>query len=88
MQEDDIEYSPYCKICDACGEDGCCSAASCKQHPDGHYCKGYLKELKFGYLMYKELMNLVGDDPRYEEMISKKWNDLYDQIFIDQKDNE
>jgi hypothetical protein len=31
--------SPYCPICEACGEDGCCPATSCEQHPDGDYCK-------------------------------------------------
>lgn len=86
--QDKEKNSIYCKICDACGEDGCCSAAFCKHHPEGYYCNGYLKELKFGYLMYKELINLVGDDSKYEEIISKKWNEIYDEIFRDTDNDE
>ena len=73
--------SPYCPICEACGEDGCCPATSCKQHPDGDYCEGYLAELKFTYWMYKDLMNLVADDPKYKDAIDKMWNENWDAIF-------
>jgi len=27
-------YDPYCPVCGSCGEDGCCSATSCKQHSE------------------------------------------------------
>jgi hypothetical protein len=73
--------SPYCPICEACGEDGCCPATSCQQHPDGDYCKGYLAELKFTYWMYKDLMNLVADDPKYKDAIDKMWDENWDAIF-------
>ena len=76
------EYtSPYCPVCDACGEDGCCSAMSCQQHPDGHYCKTYLRDLKFGYRMYKELMRLIEDDKKYKEQVDKIWDETYDGIY-------
>ncbi len=75
------DYSPYCPICEACGEDGCCSAARCKQHPDGHYCQGYLKELRFSYWMYKDLMELVYEDPNYKEAIDKIWDENWKVIF-------
>jgi hypothetical protein len=74
-------YSPYCKICEACGEEGCCSAMGCQQHPDGDYCAGYLDDLKFGYIMYREIYNMVHDDPKYKEQISKLWNETYDKIY-------
>ncbi len=81
MIDKEEEYNPYCKICDSCGEDGCCSATSCQQHPDGKYCKTYLKELKFGYIMYKQLLNLIDEDEKYKDIVDKMWNDTYDVIF-------
>jgi len=67
-------YSPYCKVCGACGEDGCCSAMMCKHSPDGDYCEHYLKELKFGYLMSKDTYDLVT-----EEEAKKKRDSLFDE---------
>ena len=80
-EEDWVNNSPYCPICDGCGEDGCCSAAHCQQHPDGHYCKTYLAELKFGYRMYNQVMGLVEEDPKYKEQIDKIWDDVWDFTF-------
>jgi len=76
-------YSPYCEICTGCGEDGCCPASNCQQHPDGKYCEIYLKELKFGYLMYHKLMGMVEEDPKYKEEISEVFDELWDRIFDD-----
>lgn len=45
----------YCKICSACGEEGCCSPLSCQQHPDGEYCQRYLTDLKFAYDFYEKI---------------------------------
>ena len=73
--------SPYCPICQACGEDGCCPATACQQHPDGHYCKTYLKELQFGYRMYHQLMKLIDGDEKYKEQIDKIWDETYDNTF-------
>ncbi len=81
-------YNPYCSICGSCGEDGCCSATTCKQDPNGKYCNTYLKELKFGYIMYHKLMKLIDDDPKYDNSIGEIWNKTWDDIFIDKKDNE
>ena len=62
MGETEEDWSPYCPICDGCGEDGCCPATHCRQHPDGHYCNVYLAELKFGYRMYHQIMELIDED--------------------------
>jgi hypothetical protein len=76
-------YSPYCKICEACGEEGCCSAMCCQQHSEGDYCKSYLADLKFGYLMYKEMMKIVGDDPKYKQEIEAVFNRTYNAIYVE-----
>ena len=75
--EDD--YSPYCPECDGCGIDGCCSALCCKQSPDGDYCGTYLKDLKFGYAMHKDLFKFIYEnntDDKYKEIL-----DYYEKIY-------
>ena len=84
MMNKEEEYNPYCPICDSCGEDGCCSATSCKQHPEGKYCETYLKELKFGYLMYHKLSELIDGDEKYQSEVDKIWDELYDKVFKDE----
>ena len=49
------DYTPYCKVCTGCGEDGCCSAMNCNFSIDCKYCETYLNDLKFGFLMYKDI---------------------------------
>jgi hypothetical protein len=68
-------------VCDGCGEEGCCSPMFCEQSPDGHYCKTYLKDLRFGYQMYKHIIELVGEDEKYKEQIDKMWDETYDKIY-------
>ena len=75
------EYSPYCPICSGCGEDGCCPATACKQHPDGKYCETYLAELRFGYIMYHHLMKMIDGDEKYTEELDKLWDETYDNVF-------
>jgi len=75
------EYnSPYCKVCNSCGDDGCCSAIACEQSKDGSYCETHLKDLKFGYLMYKDMYDLITDDEgkkKLDEMFDKNWDLIY-----------
>ena len=81
--EDKENYSPYCPICSACGEDGCCSALSCKQHSDGHYCETYLKELRFGYALNKQFQRELYDklSTELKEEWDKIWDKTYDKYF-------
>lgn len=75
------EYSPYCPICTGCGEEGCCSPLGCTMDKDGTYCESNLKDLKYGYRMYKELMKLFYDDNKeqIDKIISKVWDEVYTQ---------
>ena len=63
----------YCKVCGACGEDGCCSALMCKQHKNGVYCEWYLKELKFAYAMFKDIYPLL-DEKETEDIFNKNFD--------------
>jgi hypothetical protein len=85
--QNEEEYSPYCPICDSCGEDGCCPATACKQHNDGKYCKTYLKELQFGYLMYHKIFKMVENDSKYEDQINDVFSELWDKIFLEKNEN-
>ena len=80
MEEID-DYDPYCEICGGCGEDGCCSALRCKQHPDGRYCKTYLQELRFGYQMFKEVYDLIPEDVISQKKLDEIYDRNYDRFF-------
>lgn len=79
------DYSPYCPVCTACGEEGCCSAMSCKQDPNGDYCEGHLLDLKFGYMMNKWVQENTLDEKLIpKELIEKynqEWHEAYENIY-------
>ena len=91
MKEESEEYSPYCPVCDACGTEGCCSPMACEQDPNGDYCKGYLKDLKHGYVMNEWVQkNLLNEELIPKELIEKyneEWDKTYDNIYKDDKQN-
>jgi len=88
-------YSPYCKLCDSCGEEGCCSPVSCmykcmvdERPKKCRYGYGYAHDLEFSY----KLQNMYY---KYVEMLSKKeitteqfletvdleWDRIYDLVY-------
>lgn len=73
--------SPYCPVCTGCGEEGCCSPIHCEQSSDGSYCKTYLRDLKFGYQMYKDIFNLIPKDEETQKKFDKIWHENYDIFY-------
>ena len=71
---------PYCKICSACGEDGCCSPLSCQQHPDGEYCQRYLTDLKFAYELHERFIAKINDEKLILLHI-KLFDELYEKYY-------
>lgn len=72
---EDENYSPYCKICTACGEDGCCPATMCTMEDGCEYKGTYHTELRDGYIFMKEF---------YEKIYNKLSDELkveVDEIF-------
>ncbi len=75
--------SVYCSQCNSCGYEGCCSPLNCKFTPEGDYCNTYLKDLKFGYRMYGDLMMLldrreiVFEDEEYQKILDKNYDIVY-----------
>ena len=51
MTEEKEDYSPYCKLCTACGEDGCCSHLTCFsaliENPQCAYGISYLRDVMY-----------------------------------------
>ena len=84
IKEDDKknQYDPYCPVCSGCGEEGCCSPLGCKQSPEGSYCESYLKDLKFGYLMYDSIYDLIPKDEETQKKLDEIWEKNYDLIYI------
>lgn len=77
-QETTKDYSPYCKLCSACGESGCCSPMMCSFEEGCEYKNGYLKELKEDYLFVREFYEKIY--PNLTEEIQKDIMDLYMSI--------
>jgi hypothetical protein len=77
------EYSPYCPICEACGDNECCKAVHCLQHPDGTYCKTYLQDLKHAYLMNDWWYEKVYDtlSPELRAKYEKEFDMSYDRCY-------
>lgn len=75
--KDKEDYSPYCKVCTGCGEDGCCSAINCQYSKDGMYCETYLRDLKFSYLMYHDTYDMIKPKKKLKEIFDKNWNLIY-----------
>lgn len=88
--DEEGSYSPYCEICTSCGETGCCSPVACEQHPDGKYCGGNLNELKFGYLMFRDMYELISDlnDKELDAKLDKLYDENWALIFDNNEDNE
>lgn len=78
--EDEENYSPYCKVCTGCGEDGCCSALACQMDAKGDYCETYLRDLRYGYESHRELMDILYDKEKYPEIV-KIIDEIADKLF-------
>jgi len=78
------KYDPYCPVCSGCGEEGCCSPLMCEQSPEGDYCRGYLLDLKFAYILHKWLIENIELTAEQAERYDKVWEETYDKIYKDE----
>jgi hypothetical protein len=57
----------------------------CRQDPNGHYCELYLKDLKFGYKMFNQIMEMLEEDQEKNKEILDNiniiWDTTYDKIY-------
>lgn len=65
---------------------------SCKQDPNGHYCAGYLLDLKFGYVMNEWVQkNLLDEKLISKELIekyNKEWDEAYAAIYNKKEEDD
>lgn len=73
--------TPYCPVCTSCGDEGCCSPIGCDFSKDCKYAESNILHLKFGYIMYNKIMELIGDDEKYKEQIDKLFDETYDKVY-------
>jgi len=83
LNKKEIPYNPYCSVCSACGEDGCCSPLMCDQKPEGAYCAGYLIDLRFGYYMNSWFQNNLyeGLTEDQKKLYDEEWNKSFDDFY-------
>jgi len=89
-------YVPgYCKLCDSCGEEGCCSPISCmwkcmvEESPTKcQYGERYAKDLMFSYNMNKIYMKYIEllrnnkiTKEQFIEKIDNEWDEMWDEIY-------
>lgn len=77
------QYNPYCKSCEGCGEDGCCSYINCaissiRKNKKCDYPETYIDHLLFD----KTLLDLLS---RADLIPSDIYDQAYDTIFKNRK---
>lgn len=82
MTDKQEEIEVYCKNCDGCGEDPCCSALHCAyqcmvEKSDGKYCYRYYHDIEFAYKMFQELYDTHPDENQRKEIFDKIWDEVY-----------
>lgn len=79
-KSEELEYSPYCKLCGNCGEEGCCSHIGCFsnliKNPECEYGKTYVKEAILNHETNKMVFNLI-------EILEKDQNYSKEQFIED-----
>jgi hypothetical protein len=96
----ELNYNPYCELCTACGEDGCCSHISCfstlVQNPKCKYGRTYVADA----ILNNGIVNMVyelTERLKKEETYTKddflfdfeiEMDKLYDKRFDNCKDDE
>lgn len=84
--------SPYCRTCDSCGEDGCCSYVNCFRelikNDKCDYGESYLKDATFSYYVanlgndvINKLENGLYDAALAVQEYHRQWKAIYDKIY-------
>jgi hypothetical protein len=65
MEEEDIEESPYCPVCESCGEEGCCSVEKSLLGHDCKYGKWYARDVYHNEMIIDEFHKLFDENGKY-----------------------
>ena len=93
VDNNEEDYTPYCELCESCGEDGCCSHINCfralvNANDKCKYGETYVREAifnkKLATLTYELMQNIKEGkvDPNLVvEVFNRRWNDLWDEVY-------
>lgn len=96
MSKRESNYSPYCELCNGCGEDGCCSYIGCfsslVDNPKCAYGRTYVKDAILNHStneMVFELIDKLEKDSNYtKEQFLLEFNAKYDELLDIRFDNK
>lgn len=71
------DNTPYCKVCNGCGEDGCCSSLNCTNDENGKYCHTYFRDLQEDKRMFNLLYNFLSI--KYKNVNNEFW-ERFDEL--------
>lgn len=86
-------YSPYCPLCESCGEEGCCSHLHCfraliESNPKCAYGSHYLREAIFNKRLVEFFHKMIDSITKGElnpknivELYNIRWNKIYDEVY-------
>jgi hypothetical protein len=84
--------SPYCRLCDSCGIEGCCDFIQCFsqliKNDNCDFGESYLRDARFSFRtsqladeVINNLENGLYDSKLAVEQYRKGWNDIYDEVY-------
>jgi len=85
MEEEDIGESPYCPVCESCGEEGCCSVENSLWKHDCKYGKVYARDVYQNEMIIDEFhkllesMGICRDETG--DTVSDPIGDLYERAY-------
>ena len=97
QENNNTDWTGYCKLCDSCGEEGCCSPIGClRQHmivdrnKDCDYGDRYFRDILFGYKT-AQMYSAIFDDLKTGklelkeaiELEVKQWDNIYEWVYND-----
>ena len=65
MEEKDIGESPYCPVCESCGEEGCCSVENSLWKHGCKYGKVYARDVYQNEMIIDEFHKLFDENGKY-----------------------
>ena len=79
--------SPYCKECEACGHEGCCSPVLCKFKGECAYGESYLVDLKCSYQSWETFYNTIYHDlpQEFKERVDELWCKMIDRWYNEEQ---
>lgn len=92
LEQKEEEYNPYCKGCNSCGHDGCCSWLNCFKsaikHENCEYGESYIQDAKLANEM-ANASSKIFEKLRKQEITAleavalydKTYSEIYDKIY-------